>query len=518
MSALSERLMRAARFQVAGNLLRVALGMGASLLIVRWLGIGEFGKAGFIVSAVLYVSILGSAGLGIPFVNLLTTYRLEGRPEATALLLKRIVTFRLGVVAVFLILWLVSRLLPDSGLGRADVMPLLIYIPFLALTSYMLASVTRLLTAYYDQGYLSIIASLEIVLKLGLTWLLGRGTPTAKDLLLGTILAEALITLLSYTRARTRIGLVTPWQRIKNQPFKGLSRIKTAKVPGIRQLLALGRQPYFLSLALRIIGKDIDILLIGMLVGPEEIVRYMLPFSLSLLTISIASSALNSTTLLCAFREAAAQGGDARTSRLLRSLFEFWLLFVVPIAVGGALVGGRLLVVLYGETGAGLTTVAGLLFAAGALGELASLGKDALQALDHHRGPMRAYLSGGGINLALSLLLIPVYGAEGAAAATLAGMLVIVFLTYRELAELLVVRLAPRPIWVSAGAATTMIAVVIWAGQQTFSWPTMASLALQITAGAALYGALLFLLQPQTVLREAIPYGNGKPRFIQRFF
>ena len=190
MSALGQRYLRAAGWLFAGNLLRVFLGLAASVLIVRWLGAEEFGKASWILSLTMHASILGSLGLGTPFTRHLTRARLASDGRATLRLLRQVLVLRVVMVAVFGALVLGIHRLAGSSIGAMTAPDLLLFVPALLLASFLHAAAVRVLQVHFRQGLVAVITALEIVLKVAIIRGLNPSGPDASDLLAAGVAAE----------------------------------------------------------------------------------------------------------------------------------------------------------------------------------------------------------------------------------------------------------------------------------------------------------------------------------------
>jgi O-antigen/teichoic acid export membrane protein len=211
--------------------------------------------------------------------------------------------------------------------------------------------------------------------------------------------------------------------------------------------------------------------------------------------------------------ELSAGRAGAASDSLLRIQSEFWLLLVAPLAVGGALLGGRALDLMYGEAAAGAANTCALLFGALALQQLSGLGKDALQGRGRDGVPSRAHAFGGVLNLAGSVALIPLLGAAGAAAATLAAALLTVVMQSRVLRADGHVPFAARTVRVVLVALAIMTTTVLTAGRLV-SLPAAAALAVQIAAGAAAYAAVLLVLRPRSSLGSGFAAGPAPLRLV----
>lgn len=489
MATLGTRFARAAAWQFAGNILRVGLGLWASTLVVRWLGAEQFGQAAWILSLTMYASIIGSLGLGTPFSRGLTAVRISGDRRTAAALLRRLAALRLATVAVFGVAVLAAERLLPAGSLDPDLRSLLVFVPALLMVSYLHGMAVRVLQVFFRQGIVAGLVSVEIVVKVALVAALGGSGADARVLLVAATAAEAVVMAAGWLLVVRQVRHMEPEDAAAARPV----------APSARRLLRDGRATWVISLAERVLGRDVDILLLGLLAGPVEVARYALPFSLATLSLNLAAGLYEGTTNLAAFTEAAP---EARR-RLLRVLFEYWLLFVVPLAVGGILLGNGLLTVLYGEAAAGSGAVTGLLFAALAVYQLAALLKDAMQGSGDDGRPTRAHLAGGGVNLALTVVLIPHFGATGAAAATLVGATITCVWQLVSLPEALRTAPSRRVVAVAALALSAMAAAVQLAGVAPGGgWLHAVSL---VALGGAVYFASLGLVGPRSTLGGHLP-------------
>jgi O-antigen/teichoic acid export membrane protein len=484
MSSLARRLLFAAGWQLAGNASRMALGLVASVLFVRWLGADQYGQAAWFLSLTLYINILVSAGLGTPLTRRLAICRTRGDRAGMLHLLRRLLALRaLSLVPAALMLLAAAAWLPASTGPRV----LMWYVLALLAVSFVNASMVRSLQGCFRQDVLALLTTAEVVVKLGLVWWWGQGTATAATLLGAGAVAEGIST------------IVAAWFLARSLP-KGATApgAETREdAPGLRTLLREGRPTWLLSLAERILGREIDVLIIGLLASPAQVTVYTLGYTVANLGISLTTSAAESTTNLTAFTEAGTAGAGT-PRRLLRAMTEFWLLLVVPAAVGGAVVGPRVLHTFYGSAAEGAGLVCAILFAALALMALAAIGRDALLGAGRDRRAVMVFGAGGAVNLALSLLLTRPLGALGPALGTLAGAIVTTALIFgREISPAALWRWR-RPLLVSAAALGGLVVAAKLTAE--LGPGTMALLA-TVAAGAGAYVLLLALLKPRTSLR-----------------
>jgi len=508
MNTLGKRFFKAAGWQFFGNLLRVVLGLAASTLIVKWLGGEEFGKASWILSVTMYFSILGSAGLGTPFTRRLTQARIRKDYSAARNLVQQVLVFRLSVVLLAAAIFVIFRMLFPGYCGQIQDPSLLIFVPWLLLVTYLHGSMIRVLQVYFRQGLVVSLTAGEIIFKVAVVWVLGNNTPTAWDLLTAATISEF---------ASFSIAMFATYHFLGKSKTSAQSSQPSGKKLNWKTLLREGRPSWLLAISERVLGRDVDILLIGIMVGPLEVVRYALPFTLATISISVATSAFQSTTNLATFTEARLGSESQNNKALLKVLFEYWSFFVVPIAVGGMLMGDRILHLLYGDVADGTALVSVLLFASFALSNLSGLAKDALQGIGNDKSPAKVHLIGGALNLTLSLVLIPFYGAVGAAAATLISTALIALVQVMGLPCSLKTFPSPRSLFAVFLALLCMFSVIHFSQNLNLgaseSWgATM----LLVIVGALAYILGLIFVNPRSSLGERFTNAPGVLRYARK--
>ncbi|MBK9387815.1 MAG: lipopolysaccharide biosynthesis protein [Planctomycetes bacterium] len=196
---------------------------------------------------------------------------------------------------------------------------------------------------------------------------------------------------------------------------------------------------------------------------------------------------------------AAASGGDARGA--LERIVRASAFLVLPVAAGGWVVAEPLLHRLFGARfEAAAWTLRWLLLAAVAI-HVGSRYGNLLFARKEHRPYLRSIGLGAGLNLALSLLWIPGYGASGTALATAIGACAAALCAAIELHRRLrfdVIAPYPRPLLLAVAVALAALAV-----------PTEIGVLVRVGAGAVVFAIGLYLLELRRGLRHV---GSGLVR------
>ena len=241
--------------------------------------------------------------------------------------------------------------------------------------------------------------------------------------------------------------------------------------------------PLVIGQLLRALINVFDIVLLALLIGEVAVGLYTAAYRICFLVILIGHS-LQVAYLPALSR--AAHRSSREVSQLANRALEFCAAVAVPMATGGILLAGPLLVHLFGpEYGAGaeafrllLVSVA-FMFLHGLLGVI-------LLAHDRTRVLMWIQAIAATLNIVLNLILIPRHGIEGAAVATVIAeglILTLDYLACRRLGVEVGLGFLLKPI----AAAAVMTAILVWLGPSS-SW------LLRLLAGIVTYSGTLALI------------------------
>lgn len=248
--------------------------------------------------------------------------------------------------------------------------------------------------------------------------------------------------------------------------------------------------PLTLTRGAGILDQRVDTVLVGAISGPAAVAYYTLGKQISQFAIAPATSL--GFVVSPAYGEQKAGGDLARAASLYQTSLEHVLLLYVPAAAGLVLVAEPLVTTVFGESYLGAVLVVQLLAGFVVVKAVDKITNDGLDYLGRARA--RAIVKSGGsvANFLLNLLLIPLYGAAGAAGATVVTTTAVVaanvYLIHRQLSldgwsiartVLLVV------------AITAPMAVVVELVLATSSG--LATLAAAIAVGVAVWAVLAVL-------------------------
>jgi O-antigen/teichoic acid export membrane protein len=263
---------------------------------------------------------------------------------------------------------------------------------------------------------------------------------------------------------------------------------------GKRRVIAYSGSLYLFGILLYVLGKGMDVLLIGVLLGDlTQVAWYMIAFNLAYYSLSVMDIAVSANFIVSLIVEAHTAGNMGLLRKIFTGLFEFIYVYALPVAAGGLILAPEVVKFVYGAENAGAAALMVLFIAAMTVGKLSSVTSYFLVVLDREKTLVTARAVFGAINLALALFLIPRYGALGAVAATSAVMVAITLFEAWLVGKILAPRYDVRFIAKTAAAAALMAAVV---GVAHGAWDAHPAIAVPVLVAG---GALVYLLAVRTL-------------------
>lgn len=444
-----------------------ALGLGAivsrtlnfvtAILLATRLGAAGYGALVYATTMVSYFQLLADFGLSVYGTRELARDPENARRQASMILAAR---FLFTLTSVTL-LGLYLALLPQPLLVFWLMIALGMGIPLLAF------SLEWAFQGVEAMGVVSLARIGQAAASAGLAALLVRGP---NDILMAGLLpaASALVLTASLLALfARRYGLPTLRFRFDD--------LKTT----VRAAL-----PFGLSFIMIQIYYTIDRLLLWQYRSPAEVGWYDAAYRVVLVFTN--SAALIAQAILPGLSSLARQGDLARARGSIGLMGKIMIYLGLPIAVGGALLAGPIIVLLYGRDYAPavaplrlliwqvFTVFANVVFA------------QALLAFYHQRLYFISTLLGAALNLICNVFLIPRWGMVGAGAATIVAEVVVVS-TLIAFVFRKIVTVPILPALAKAAAACALMAIVIYL--IPFLWA-------QIALGGLVYGISLFALSP----------------------
>ena len=202
-----------------------------------------------------------------------------------------------------------------------------------------------------------------------------------------------------------------------------------------------------------------DTILIGYFLNSEEVGIYRIAFQLA--AVSAVTVTVFNSVLFPRISRWHAENDIAMIQLTLSKAITYCLILAIPVTAGGVLLSDKLMYFLYGASfQSGSSCLIILLFA-----QIANifmyLFTMCLNGIDKPRYSFYVTLISAILNIILNIVLIPVFGVTGAAAAMLLTMLINAGLAYAFLKAVVTVPLELRSIGYMIGSSMVMACVVI---------------------------------------------------------
>lgn len=381
-----------------------------SVVLVRLLGDQGYGAFSQAVNLNGIVVLLAALGLENAILRFLPATVMTHGASGERKLIGKMIALRLAASGIaVLALWqlapfLAERLLHDAA--RADLIKL---VGVLLLAMGLDNLLARVLVAHYEQRYINLIQAALTAAYLALASL---------TVWLGGGIGGVLWCLIAM-HAATAAFWAWRWRR-SEAPAMG-NQAATAPPPtSLWRLLTFSGYTYVYNFLQFVFQKGMDVMLLGVLLDDlSPITWYVIAYNFVFYSVSFYSLAFSEGFSLAMISEVAAQGDREKLRRIFTVSVEYLYLFILPICVGGTLVGPDILRLLYpAGTAAGaiapmLVLLYGLSFA-----KMSGITANFLLGLDREKTIVRLRLVFGLLNLVLDLLLIPWLHAVGPAVAT----------------------------------------------------------------------------------------------------
>lgn len=202
-----------------------------------------------------------------------------------------------------------------------------------------------------------------------------------------------------------------------------------------------------------------DTILVGYFLSTADVGLYQIAFQLTAAAAFI-TMALR-TTLYPKISRWHAEGETGFISHSLERAFTYSLLLAIPVAVGGLILGDRLLYFFYGAGFAEGADVLGILLLVQVVNVFMFLMTMTLNAINRPKESFYATGTAAVVNIILNLALIPILGIQGAAVATLVTMIVNVIIAHHYLSGHISVKIERGPTFHILLAAGVMALVIL---------------------------------------------------------
>ena len=437
-----------------------------TLLIARRLGADGLGIVSFSFAILLYLQRFVDAGfdLGIGI------REAASRQARLASFVPPVLALRLAMAMGMIALTVLASALVPSLEFRMAALYSLTLVPLALGTRWVLTGVGTTRPVGVSRGFGELVVLLAVsaaVVDAGDLW----RVPVSQ--LLGDTLAALLLLL---ALRRTGLGISVRWDVAAVRPL-------------VRHMT-----PYVGSALLGLAIFNSDLLFLRAFSDRATVGLYASAYALVSFLINVGAT--YSLSLIPALTRLG--GEPARRQDLYDTAWARAIAIVLPIAVGGIMIAGDTLDLVFGPAFAAAGPVLMVLLVSVPLSVLRSIATSALTAEGREGTLFRTVFAAAGANIAMNLIAVPLFGMLGAAAVTVATELLRLALA-QFFANRLGIR-APRAQrhWKAALAAVSMAAVLATGLARS---PTTA-----VVLGALVYGIALLMLGG--IGRDA----NGRPQ------
>jgi len=450
------------------------LGFLGTLYFARVLGAEVLGLYALVITVVGWLALAGRLGVGQA-----TTKRIsEGDEQGEYLAAAAISLFALATVVSVLVL--LARPLLEVYIGEFDQYVALSVVWFVVPLLFIHLVYRTVFRTLEGERKVHVAGLLEPVrtggrslIQIGLV-VVGYGL---LGMLVGYMVGGILVGLVGLLWVSTRI------ERPARRHFRSLFEYaKFSWLGGIRSKTF----------------NEVDILLLGVFVQTSLVGVYAVTWSIAKF-LDLFGNAIRAT-LFPEISHTAAQQSDQAVAGLVEDALAYTGLLAIPGLVGGVLLGDRLLG-LYGEAFVAGASVLGLLIGAVLLYSYQKQLMNGLNGLDRPDLAFRVNAVFVVLNAGLNLVLIPRYGIEGAAVASVLSTAVSLLLAYYLLSGVISFGVPSGPL-VRQWAAALMMGLVVLVAREAVGTTTVISHNAAIVVSLVGIGAGVYFLTLLAISRE----------------
>lgn len=455
-----------------------------SIILVRLLGREEYGLYGSLINIEAIVVLVISLGLESAISRFAPQFTAEGDIGKLRGLLSRIFRMRaLLLIPAALVLVAGGSAFSDTFF-HGLIPPWYLRAVFVLVVIVSFHSLFRtFLDSFFHVKYISLVDALTQAGYLVLAVLLIDAGYGLVGVFIALIASQTAAAFLLYFRYRRTLEGIP-------DSTGGRSEVGKKRVIGYSWSL------YLLGILLYVLGKGLDVLLIGILLGDlTQVAYYIIAFNLAYYSLSVMDIAVSANFVVSLIVEAHTAKDFPLLRKIFTGLFEFIYIYCLPVAAGGLLLAGAIVDAVYGTESHGAVPLMMLFIAAMTIGKLSSVTAYFLIILDRERTVVLERGIFGVVNLLLALYLIPRHGALGAVAATSVVMVGITAYEAFLLRGLIAPRYSARFLVTSVLSAAVM-AGSIWVVDLLWTGPAGIKLPVVVAGGALLYLAGIRILQP----------------------
>ncbi len=396
---------------------RLVLGILTSALVVRGLGDHDYGVLSLLRSILMFVVMLAGVGTGQAVLKFLPELRVA-KSAATARRLVR------GVFAAHVLAWLVlaaiafltrdamARLFHADGIGIYLVIAI-----GLAIFEILFTVATHVLNASFDAARLALAALVShVVYAIGIVLAFERGWG-----IVGVLAAAA---------AGNAVATMVVWGRVRAATdFAGTEDEIPAEAVTRARVLRYSLPFAAIGILNLIVWRQSEVLLLGHFRSAEEAGYFDVAYRLPQMMLEFVPGTL--WPLVMAGMAETFARDRASLGRAVAKYYRLLFALCAPVCVGGAIAGGRVVEVLYGDAMQPAVVPTQLFFVIFTISFLSTPLSMALYVLERTHVNLLIYALLAVVNVGLDLVLIPRFGVYGAIVPVAIAILLQPVLYYR---------------------------------------------------------------------------------------
>jgi O-antigen/teichoic acid export membrane protein len=389
---------RAMYWSVLSRVGRFVLGLASSIIIVRGLGKDDYGVLSLLRVVLVFIAILSAAGMGQSLLKFLPLLRVRGDAEGARRLI-------IWVIAVQTVAWAVLVGLSyalggwfESLFSFAGVGKILWIAVALELFEVAYKLVTQVLTAYYDVKLLSlanVAGHAVMIVFLVLFFTAGHG-------LVGVFAATAIGNLASTIMVAGRFG---------KHLRPGVTRETTGEV-GLTRLLRFSFPFALIGILNVIVWRQSETMFLAHFRGAAETGFFDLAYRLPQTVLEFIP--LTVWPIIMAGVSEVYSLDPSKLKSAIDRYYRMLFLLSAPICLVGAVLGGRMIPILYGDAMAPAGMPTQLFFVIFPISFFGTPLSMALYVIEKSYANLIVYLALAVVNVGLDLILIPRFGIVGA--------------------------------------------------------------------------------------------------------
>lgn len=361
-----EKIIHGTAWNFLGTLLMLVIGIGSSILYVRYLGTSSYGTAIYLTDLAIFLVGISTLGLGSYQATTLPKLRINNKIGEYKYVVLKIIFIRIMLAIISVILLFIAwktNLLDSSQINTSE---LIIFIGVFCILQVILACLRGNLNIEYEQKYLNIVNTFAVSFRLILVLIIISWDGKLYAFLLTEVIVEVCQIVLLGIRFYK-----TTWSKVRES--------RSVKHLGVIR----GALPMFVVDTLsRFLGKEFDVFMIGLLMQDpmKKVAAYSLCYVLVLRVFSfLGLGTANTANLLMNFSaDLVSSGQMSKVAILVEKQIKLVVFFVAPIMVGGAFLGSDILVLMYGNELSEYVSINAILFIGFGISSLTYVSKPVL--------------------------------------------------------------------------------------------------------------------------------------------